>query len=82
MTVYAALLGNMWRTLESYGVNPGQVIDESHFRPGNTVRSAKRISFDEYDATLGRAAARLLGAAGFSCCGWTRSTTPKADSMH
>ena len=26
--------------------------------------------------TLGRAAARLLASAGFSCCGWTRSSAP------
>ena len=57
MSVYAPLLGNLWLTLESYGLDPGRVIDEAYFRPGQTRLHAERVSFAEYDTALARAAA-------------------------
>ena len=50
------MLGSLWRTLESYGLDPGQVIDESHYRPGENSSYAERVSFAEYDTSLTRAA--------------------------
>ena len=59
MSVYAPLLGSLWRTLESYGLDPVQVIDESHYRPGENSSYAERVSFAEYDDSLARAAALI-----------------------
>ncbi len=60
MSVYSPLLGTLWRTLESYGVDPTQVIDQGLYRPGAASQRADRVSFTDYDATLDRAAA-LVG---------------------
>jgi AraC-like DNA-binding protein len=59
MSVYAPLLGNLWRTLESYSLDPGQVIDQSLFRPGNDSAYVERVSFAEYDAALAHAASLI-----------------------
>ena len=47
MSVYAPLLGHLWRTLESYGVDPRGVIDEAHYRPNDSSLPARRVSFAE-----------------------------------
>lgn len=54
MTVYAPLLGNLWRTLESYGVDPRHAIDRSLFRPGRDDSISNRISFKDYDDVVMR----------------------------
>jgi len=55
MSVYAPLLGTLWRTLESYGVDPGQVVDEAHYRPNRASLISERVDFAEYDAAMARA---------------------------
>lgn len=57
MSVYGPLLGNLWLTLESYDLDPGRVIDEVYFRPGETRFHTERVSSAEYDNALARAAA-------------------------
>lgn len=59
MSVYSPMLGTLWRTLESYGVDPAQAIKEQHYRPGQEPPRSDRISFADYDATLDRAAALI-----------------------
>ena len=56
MSVYAPLVGMLWRTLESYGVDPRRVIDEAHYRPGKRSLISERVSFADYDAAITRAA--------------------------
>jgi len=60
MSVYASTLGTLWLMLESYGVDPCLVIDAAHFRPGKPSSPTKRISFEDFDATLEHAEA-LVG---------------------
>lgn len=57
MTVYAPMLGTLWRALESYGIDPGEAIPEKYFRPGRTFRFSDRIRFQEYDEIQARVAA-------------------------
>lgn len=59
MSVYAPLLGSIWRLLVAYGVDPASVISEKHFRPGQERTHPLRISFDDFDATLARAATHV-----------------------
>lgn len=59
MSVYAPLLGNLWMTLEAYGVDPRRVIDEPLYRPGQPSNDGDRISFADYDRTLARAASLI-----------------------
>jgi AraC-like DNA-binding protein len=49
MTIFGPTLGTLWRTLESYGVDPRVVIDESDYMPGREGRAHFRLSFDDYD---------------------------------
>ena len=56
MTIYTPLVGNLWLTLESYGVDPGEIIDEAIYRPGRPSAGHDRIDFKDYDAILARAA--------------------------
>jgi AraC-like DNA-binding protein len=59
MSIYAPLVGNLWLTLESYGVDPGEIIDERIYRPGRSSAENDRINFQDYDAILARAASRV-----------------------
>ena len=59
MSVYAPLLGSIWRLLVANGVDPASVISEKHFRPGRERSQSLRISFDDFDATLARTATHV-----------------------
>lgn len=54
MSVFAPLLGHLWRALESCGVDPREVIEERLYRPGDASAAARRISFADYDDSLRR----------------------------
>jgi len=49
MTVYAPLVGTLWRTLESYGIDPRRVIDEPHYQPGDPCWHTRRIPWRAYE---------------------------------
>jgi AraC-like DNA-binding protein len=57
MSVYAGVLGAIWRTLESYGVDPSEAIPAKFYRPGDESSKPDRVRFDDYDAIQARAAA-------------------------
>jgi AraC-like DNA-binding protein len=57
MSVYAPLLGAVWSTLESYGVDPGLAIDKMHYRPGDESVINRRVTHRDFDAALARVAA-------------------------
>ena len=56
MSVYAPLLGTLWRTLESYGVDPRGVIDEALYRPGKKSLVSQRVDSRDYHAAVAKAA--------------------------
>jgi AraC-like DNA-binding protein len=60
LSIYAPLVGLIWRVLESYGLDPRAVIDESHYRPGDESATDRRVSFEYYDAVQ-KKAAELIG---------------------
>ena len=60
MTIFGPTLGTLWRTLESYGIDPRVVISESEYAPGREGRNHFRLSFDDYDR-LRTEAADLIG---------------------
>ena len=49
MTIFGPTLGTLWRTIESYGIDPREVIDQSVYTPGREGRIHFRLSFDNYD---------------------------------
>lgn len=49
MTIYVPLLGLLWRTVESYGIDPHTVIDAADYRPSDTNQMSSRIAFTRYD---------------------------------
>ncbi len=57
MSIYTPLVGHLWQTLLSYGINPGLVIDEAHYRPGMGGALPKRVSFADWDGSVARAVA-------------------------
>lgn len=59
MTVYAPLLGTIWRTLESYGIEPHEVIPDKLYRPGGQFTYSDRIRFEDYDAIQARVASMV-----------------------
>lgn len=56
MSIYAPLVGNLWLTLESYGIDPREFIDETIYRPGRPSANSDRIHFKDYDSILTRVA--------------------------
>ncbi len=54
MTVYAPALGILWRTVESYGLDPGPAIDASLYRPDRKTLLVERVSFSDFDNALAR----------------------------
>lgn len=53
------MLGTLWRIIESYGIDPREVIPERFYRPGGRLVYADRVSFEDYDAIQTRAAALI-----------------------
>ena len=49
MTIFGPTLGTLWRTIESYGIDPREVIGQSVYTPGREGRIHYRLSFDNYD---------------------------------
>ena len=49
MTIFGPSLGTLWRTIESYGIDPRVLIDESDYTPGREGRAHFRLSFEDYD---------------------------------
>lgn len=64
MTVFAPLLGILWRTVESYGLDPGLAIDASLYGPEHKSPLPERIRFSDFDNSLARAA-ELVGDPAF-----------------
>jgi AraC-like DNA-binding protein len=64
LTVYAPVLGILWRTVESYHVDPGLAIDESLYRPDRKTLLVERIRFSDFDNALTRAC-KLVGDPAF-----------------
>ena len=56
MSVYAPMLGTLWRVMESYGIDPREAIPARFYRPGGKFLFADRVSFEDYDAIQTRAA--------------------------
>ena len=55
MSVYSPLLGHLWRTLDSYGLDPSLAIEERLYRPGSANRANNRMSFVDYDSAIAQA---------------------------
>ena len=49
------MVGLIWRTLESYGHDPSEVVGDKRYRPGNASLVNDRVSFEDYDAVQVRA---------------------------
>ena len=59
MSIYAPMIGLLWRTLESYELDPREIIDEQHYDPRNQSLVNARVSFEYYDHVIGETA-RLI----------------------
>ena len=56
MTVYAPLVGMLWRTLETYGIDPRRVVDEHLYQPGDPYWHVRRIPYSAYEQMENKAA--------------------------
>lgn len=59
MTIFVPVMGMLWRTIESYGIDPGRVIAESVYRPDNDFRMNERVSLKDLDEILVKALALI-----------------------
>jgi len=48
------MLGVLWRTVETYGLDPGLAIDTALYRPDRKTLLVERIPFTDFDNTLTR----------------------------
>jgi len=59
MSIFAPLVGILWRTLEAYGFDPRTVIKESVYQPDAEIGLSQRISRSTYNEILKSAAALI-----------------------
>jgi len=55
MTIFAPLLGILWRTLEAYGIDPREVIKGNVYQPDGVFRLSDRVSRSAYNECLKKA---------------------------
>ena len=53
------MLGTLWRLVESYGLDPHEMIPEKFYRPGKKFRFSDRIRFEDYDHIQAHIAAEV-----------------------
>lgn len=56
MTIFAPLLGQLWRTLEAYGIDPRDVIKGNVYQPDGVFRLSDRVPRSAYNEILKKAA--------------------------
>ncbi len=54
LTAHTAVIGMLWRVLESYGIDPAQAVPERMYRPGAEIAENSYISLQEYYDLVGR----------------------------
>jgi AraC-like DNA-binding protein len=59
MTIFAPLIGMLWRTLEAYGIDPRRVIKEEIYQPDGTFRFGERVPYSIYNEFL-KSAIKLI----------------------
>ena len=91
MTIFAPLIGTLWRTLEAYGIDPRRVIKEGVYDPNSAFRMGERIPYKTYneilenavglidDPTVGLRSAEFLHPSHLGALGhaWLASSTLK-----
>ena len=55
MMIFAPLVGDIWRTLEAYGIYPDRVINAEVYKPSEAYRIDERVSYSTYNEILTRA---------------------------
>ena len=55
MTAHTAVVGMLWRVLESYGIDPTMVVPDSLYRPGAYIADNSYIRLVDYYGILGKA---------------------------
>lgn len=56
MTIFAPLVGILWRTLEAYGIDPREVIKGNVYQPDGVFRLSDRVPRSAYNEILKKAA--------------------------
>jgi len=59
MTIFAPLVGILWRTLEAYGIDPREVIKGNVYQPDGVFHLSDRVSRSAYNEVLKKAAAMI-----------------------
>jgi len=59
LSIYGPGLGTLWRLLESYGIDPREVISEADYSPGGDRRASARVPYAKYDALRAAVAERI-----------------------
>ena len=59
MVVHTALMGHIWRLLESYGEDPAAIIPKSIFRPGDYVSEGSFVRLESYEKVIFAALERI-----------------------
>lgn len=54
MTIFAPLIGSLWRTLEAYGIDPMRVIEEDVYHPDRAFGMSERVPYAIYNDIVGR----------------------------
>ena len=59
MVVHTALMGHIWRLLESYGEDPAAIVPKSMFRPGDYLSEGSFIRLESYEKVIVAALERI-----------------------
>ena len=61
MSVHTAVVGILWRVLETYDIDPRNIVPESMYRPGRFIAERSYVSTTEYNRVVSTAL-RVTGA--------------------
>lgn len=59
MVVHTALMGHIWRILESYGEDPAAIIPKSMYRPGDYLAEGSFVRLESYEKVIVAALGRI-----------------------
>jgi AraC-like DNA-binding protein len=59
MVIHTALMGHIWKLLESYGEDPAAIVPKSMYRPGDYVSEGSFIRLESYEQVIAAGLARI-----------------------